>query len=91
MIVIDKWAGLVTNASPYALPPGAAVEQVNLQCLVPGRLTVRPGMSAIAFTSADSTTSPVRSAFRYQQGTAEHIVYQDAAGRIYSSVKTGTA
>lgn len=91
MIVIDKWAGLVTNASPYSLPPGAAVEQVNLQCLVPGRLTARPGMTALTFASSDSTTSAVRSAFRYQQGTAEHLVYQDAAGRLYSSVKTGTA
>lgn len=91
MIVIDKWAGLVTNASPYSIPPGSAVQQVNLQCLVPGKLTVRPGMQAISFTSADSTSSPVRSAFRYQNGTEEHLVYQDSAGRIYSSVKTGSA
>lgn len=91
MIVIDKWAGLVTNASPYALPPGAAVEQVNLQCVVPGKLSVRPGLTAMTFASSDSTTSAVRSAFRYQQGTSEHLVYQDSAGRIYSSVKTGTA
>lgn len=91
MIVIDKWAGLVTNASPYSIPPGAMVQQVNLQCLVPGQLTVRPGMQPITFTSADSTASPILSAFRYQQGTAEHLVYQDSAGRIYSSVKTGTA
>jgi hypothetical protein len=91
MIIIDKWAGLVTNASPYALPPGSAVKQVNLQCLVPGQLTVRPGMQAITFTSTDATTAAIRSAFRYQQGTAEHIVYQDSSGRIYSSVITGSA
>jgi hypothetical protein len=91
MIVIDKWPGLVTNASPYSIPAGAAVEQVNLQCLVPGQLTARPGTQAITFTSADSTTSPVRAAFRYQNGTTEHLVYQDSAGRIYSSVRTGTA
>lgn len=91
MIVIDKWAGLVTNASPYSIPPGSTVQQVNLQCLVPGRLTARPGMQTITFTSADSTAAAVRSAFRYQQGTSEHVVYQDADGRIYSSVKTGSA
>lgn len=91
MIVIDKWAGLVTNASSYSIPPGATVQQVNLQCLVPGKLTVRPGMTTINFTSGDSTSSPVVSAFRYQNGTAEHLVYQDLDGRIYSSVKTGTA
>jgi hypothetical protein len=91
MILIDKWAGLVTNASPYSLPPGAAVQQINLQCLVPGKLTVRSGLQAITFASSDSTSSPVRSAFRYQNGTAEHLVYQDSAGRIYSSVQTGGA
>lgn len=91
MILIDKWAGLVTNASPYSIPPGSAVQQVNLQCLVPGKLTVRPGMQSITFTSADSTSSSVRSVFRYQNGTAEHLVYQDSGGRIYSSVKTGSA
>ena len=91
MIVIDKWAGLTTNASPYSIPPGSAVQQVNLQCLVPGKLSVRPGFSPITFTSADSTASPVVSAFRYQNGTAEHLIYQDSGGRIYSSVKTGSA
>lgn len=91
MIVIDKWAGLVTNASPYSIPPGSAVQQVNLQCLVPGKLTVRAGLTPITFTSADSTSSPVRSVFRYQNGTTEHLVYQDSAGLIYSSVKTGSA
>jgi hypothetical protein len=91
MIVIEKWAGLATNASPYSLPPGTMVQQVNLQCLVPGQLTVRPGFQSISFTSGDSTSSAVRVAFRYQQGTGEHLVYQDSAGRIYSSVKTGSA
>ncbi len=91
MIQIDRWSGLVTNASPYAIPPGATVQQINLQCLVPGKLTARPGMQALAFASADAATQPVRSAFRYQNGTAEHLVYQDSAGRIYSSIITGTA
>ena len=91
MIVIDKWTGLVSNASPYSIPPGSTVQQINLQCLVPGKLTVRPGLTPITFASADSTTAPVASSFRYQNGTAEHLVYQDSAGRIYSSVKTGSA
>ena len=91
MIVIDKWSGLVTNASPYSIPPGSTVQQVNLQCLVPGQLTVRPGMQSISFASPDTTSSAVRVAFRYQQATGEHLVYQDSGGRIYSSVKTGTA
>lgn len=42
-----QWAGLVTNASPYALPPGAATEQVNLSSSTPGQLTVRGGMQVV--------------------------------------------
>jgi hypothetical protein len=45
MIRINKWSGLVTAASPYILPPGGAVEQINAQSRVPGQLTVRNGMS----------------------------------------------
>lgn len=40
----QDWKGLVTNASPYALPPGAATEQTNLQAHVPGQMTTRGGM-----------------------------------------------
>lgn len=85
MISIDKWVGLVTNASQYAVPPGAAVEQVNLQCLVPGQLTVRPGLATVTFPNAAASGTAIVRAFRYQHGSGEHIVYQDAAGRIYSS------
>lgn len=86
MIPITKWAGLVTNASQYAIPPGAAVEQVNLQCLVPGQLTVRPGMTPVTFANPSTSTTAIVRAFRYQHGSSEHIVYQDAQGNIYSSV-----
>lgn len=43
-----QWSGLVTNASPFLLPPGAAVEQVNLACRIPGVLRCRGGMRAVA-------------------------------------------
>jgi hypothetical protein len=46
----DQWAGLVTSASPYILPAGAAVEQLNLSLTIPGQLTTRDGMRAIACT-----------------------------------------
>jgi hypothetical protein len=86
VIPINKWAGLVTNASQYAIPPGAAVEQVNLQCLIPGQLTVRPGMTPVTLPVPSTATTSIVRAFRYQHGSAEHIVYQDAQGNIYSSV-----
>ena len=54
MIRIDQWKGLVTAASPYILPPGAAVEQVNAQSRTPGQLTVRGGMTSVSATGAAS-------------------------------------
>lgn len=47
MIRVSKWPGLVTSASPYILPAGGAVEQVNAQSAVPGQLSVRGGMKYI--------------------------------------------
>jgi hypothetical protein len=86
VISIEKWAGLVTNASPYSLPPGAAATQLNMQCIAPGRLEVRPGVAAVSFASHTGSTSPVRAAFRYPAST-EAIVYQNASGGIF--VATG--
>jgi hypothetical protein len=83
MIVIDKWQGLVTNASPYALPPGAAVTQVNLQIISPGHLQVRGGVTSVSFATHTATTSPVIQAFRFQHGATDHIVYQNALGQIF--------
>lgn len=81
MIVIDKWAGLATNASPYSLPPGAAVTQVNLQVINPGRMGVRPGWQAVSFASHTGSTEAIRSAMRYP-GAVEAVVYQNASGSI---------
>ncbi len=44
---IEKWLGVATSASPYALPPGAMVRQNNLQIQRPGELVPRPGMQAV--------------------------------------------
>lgn len=50
-IRLNKWPGLITTASPYLIPPGAAVEQVNLTSLIPGQLTCRGGMERLNDTS----------------------------------------
>ena len=50
MIRISKWPGLVTGASPYVIPAGAAVEQMNAQSSIPGQLTVRGGMGQVTNT-----------------------------------------
>jgi hypothetical protein len=81
MITTEKWAGLVTNASPYSIPPGSAVTQVNLQVISPGQLTVRPGTVSVSFATHTGSTIPVVRAFRYPHA-ADNIVYQNAAGEI---------
>ena len=44
---ITQWAGLATAISPYALSPGVAARQNNLQINRPGELVVRPGMDCL--------------------------------------------
>jgi hypothetical protein len=80
MIIIDKWAGLVTNASPYSLPPGSAVTQVNLQVIAPGQLVVRPGATTVSFSSHTGSTQPIRSTLRYP---GEAVIYQNSAGSVF--------
>lgn len=88
MINIEKFAGLVTNASPYAIPPGAAVTQVNVQCLSPGQLSVRPGLQAYTLASTVSATQPVVASFSFQHAGGSVVVYQDAVGNIFSGKAT---
>ena len=80
MITIDQWKGLVTNASPYSIPPGAAVTQVNLQCVVPGQLNVRMGHATLSFSTGTPGATAVRSVMRYPNGNA--LIYSDSAGVI---------
>jgi len=82
MITIDTWKGLVTNASPYSLPPGSAVTQVNLQVLTPGKLVCRPGTVAVSFTTHTAAAMPIIRIFRYP-GTTENVVYQNSSGKIF--------
>jgi hypothetical protein len=82
MISIEKWAGLATNASPYGIPPGAAVEQVNLQVIVPGQASVRPGTAAVTLSSHTGSTSPVIRMFRYA-GPPDRVVYQNQNGAVF--------
>lgn len=83
MIVIDTWKGLVTNGSPYALPPGAASTQSNFQCRRPGELTSRGGQQSVSFTTHSGTTSAIIEMFRCPINGLESVVYQNASGHIY--------
>lgn len=83
VIIIEKWSGLATNASPYAIPPGAAVTQVNLQILSPGQLVVRPGLVNVSFTTHTAGSQPIVKIINYQHSTFPQAVYQGASGGIY--------
>jgi len=83
MIIIDKWAGLATNLSPYACPPGSAVTQVNVQCLIPGQVSVRPGMSAVSWSFHTGSSVPITTMRRVQAGTLETVIYQNQSGAIF--------
>jgi hypothetical protein len=72
MIVIEKWSGIITNASPYALPGGACTVQTNLQCVRPGELRGRGGVA----TAATAGAAQVLSAVRMVSGAAERVVCQ---------------
>jgi hypothetical protein len=87
MIELSEWTGLVTNASPYVLPPGAAIIQTNLQVINPGQLVVRQGLTQFTYDAqdVDYSENTIIRMFRYQDHTGETILYQDSTGRIYSS------
>lgn len=83
MITIDTWRGLVTNGSPYALPSGAAVTQVNFQCRRPGELMARGGQTAATITVHTGASVPIIEMFRCQIGTLESVVYQNSSGHVF--------
>jgi len=72
MITIEKWSGLITNASPYALPGGAHTVQTNIQCLRPGQLQVRNGMTQ----AANAGSGTVVSAIAWPTGSTSEILCQ---------------
>lgn len=73
------WAGLVTNASPYAIPAGAAVEQTNLVTSTPGQLASRGGMRPVSFGGA---APEIRDCYPYVFSNAVKLLVLDAAGQI---------
>jgi hypothetical protein len=83
MIVIDKWRGLATNASPYAVPPGAGVTQVNFQCLRAGELTSRNGQTSVTFSTHTGGATAPMVMVRHIIGSQECVVYQNAAGHVF--------
>lgn len=79
----NLWGGLFTNASPYAIPPGAAVEQTNLVTYVPGQLTTRGGMRPVAFDT-ESPIPEIRDLQPYVFSNAVQVLVLTPSGSIES-------
>lgn len=75
----ELWAGLVTNASPYAIPPGAAVEQTNLVTSTPGQLVSRGGMRPVSFTSS---APEIRDCYPYVFNNSVRMLVLNPSGQI---------
>ena len=84
MITIQKWSGLITNASPYSLPGGACVSQVNLQCLRPGQIQCRQGMSTVGGATYNA---PILCVAAIPGGVARRVAFQ-AGSSIHISAVT---
>lgn len=84
------WAGLITNASPYAIPLGAATVQVNMTTAIPGQLTCRGGMLPVLF--AEDTPALV-DVYPYERDGVTRIVGLTESGELVelSSPAYGTS
>lgn len=79
MITVEKWQGLITNASPYAVPGGGFVVQDNMQCLRPGQIECRAGYQVVS-GSGDGTGVVVAVA----QMSATTVVFVTSDGGVHS-------
>jgi hypothetical protein len=81
----EAWSGLATNASPFALPPGAAVKQVNLCTHIPGQLTLRGGMRPVAFSDESlGGGTPFVSLATYTAGGGSGVLALLADGKLHA-------
>lgn len=83
MLRISKFGGIISNASPYALPPGAAQEMVNFTLYTPGQLTSRGGAKAVAYDDA-GVNGVVEQVFPFSGGLgrSDRALVIDSAGNI---------
>jgi hypothetical protein len=82
---IQKWGGLVTQASPYAVPPGGATQQCNFMLSKPGQLTSRGGMRLMGDPLNAGGTDLVEQMWVISGGVgkADTVLTLDASGNLY--------
>jgi len=82
---MPNWPGLITNADPHDLPPGASVVQDNIFTRRPGELTVRKGLGIVSFDDPGSGSvvdSQLISLAVIPQPHASYVVYLNANGQV---------
>lgn len=85
MITVEKWQGMITNASPFAVPGGAFVDQVNIQCLRPGQVESRLGHAAV--TGATALPGQIVSVIRWASTASDAVLLfsvTTGGGQIHS-------
>lgn len=48
-VQLRDFNGLVTRPDPDDIPPGSATLLVNMTCITPGKLSLRPGLRQVNF------------------------------------------
>lgn len=91
----EQWLGLVTNASPYSIPPGAAVQQINAQTDRPGQLASRGGMIPVNTESGRVSPTDIHSvvvgeaSYLFATTSEGLVLYQTpAAGEVEGYAQT---
>lgn len=83
MLEISEWKGRISDVSIHAVPPGAMMVQDNLQCLSPGKLSVRQGLGKHAtFTPSSPTTDDLISLYLHRRTEGDQAITVDTAGAI---------
>jgi len=84
MLRINKFTGLITRASPYAVPPGGSQSQVNFVVSAPGEIRTRGGMAGIRFKAGRLGGGVVEQVFPISGGydRPDRAVVIDSNGEI---------
>ena len=77
-----SWHGLVTNASPFAVPVGAAIEQVNLCSDIPGQIHSRGGMAPVSYVGE---SEEIRDVHAFESGDDVLLISITPRGLVVST------
>lgn len=77
---VEEWFGLVTNASPFAVPDGAATELINMRAKS-GRMVTRGGMRRIT-AAGGGLTQTLLDCYAVEIGGQPVLIAMNDAGEL---------